>query len=114
LLDLSAHPSFTSADVHTDFIPEHYNTLFPTKVVSDELLCKAAVSLILEEQAAARQAQLQTADPFSPFISHPGFAVNMLLSRRIELKIGETGKCFYLSVINLIFGFCRPFNKFHY
>ncbi|KAK2719343.1 methylcrotonoyl-CoA carboxylase subunit alpha, mitochondrial-like isoform X2 [Artemia franciscana] len=90
LLDLSAHPSFTSADVHTDFIPEHYNTLFPTKVVSDELLCKAAVSLILEEQAAARQAQLQTADPFSPFISHPGFAVNMLLSRRIELKIGET------------------------
>lgn len=51
LLSLSGHPAFEAGDVHTSFIPQHYNELFPPKKgISNQMLCQAALGLILKEQ----------------------------------------------------------------
>lgn len=51
LLSLSGHPQFEAGIVHTNFIPQHHDELFPTKKATPpEVLCQAALGLILKEK----------------------------------------------------------------
>jgi len=68
LIDLARHPEFQAGDVHTDFIPQHYDSLFPPRSVTPSLLCQAALfSCIKDDEAAVAAALACSADPFSPF-----------------------------------------------
>ena len=40
LLDLASHPEFVAGKVDTEFIPRHYDQLFPAETVSDATLCQ--------------------------------------------------------------------------
>ena len=54
LKDLATHPQFESADVHTDFITQHGDSLFPaTPNLSDENLALTAVSYLLSQTGKA-------------------------------------------------------------
>jgi 3-methylcrotonyl-CoA carboxylase alpha subunit len=74
LMDLAAHPEFVKGNVDTDFIPRHYDELFPKKEVSDAQICAANLAVILGEK--------------SQFIN--GIAINSKMARPLELTIGET------------------------
>lgn len=51
LLSLSGHPQFEAGNVHTNFIPQHHDELFPTKKATPrEVMCQAALGLILKEK----------------------------------------------------------------
>lgn len=51
LLSLSGHPEFEAGNVHTSFIPQHYDQLFPeVQRPSGEVLCQAALGLLLREK----------------------------------------------------------------
>lgn len=53
LLSLSEHPQFEAGNVHTNFIPQHYDELFPAKKATrHEVVCQAALGLILKEKMA--------------------------------------------------------------
>uniref|UniRef100_A0A4W4FN27 Methylcrotonoyl-CoA carboxylase subunit alpha, mitochondrial n=1 Tax=Electrophorus electricus TaxID=8005 RepID=A0A4W4FN27_ELEEL len=55
LLSLSGHPCFESGDVHTSFIPQHYEQLFPPPAqASVEETCQAALGLLLHEKEHTR------------------------------------------------------------
>ena len=49
-MDLASHPEFMAGNVDTDFIPRHYQELFPKKTVSDQSICEAAMAVVLQEQ----------------------------------------------------------------
>ncbi|XP_075058296.1 methylcrotonoyl-CoA carboxylase subunit alpha, mitochondrial [Mixophyes fleayi] len=90
LLSLSGHPAFEAGDVHTNFIPQHYNELFPDKKgTSTEMLCQAALGLILKEQLLTNQFNLQWEDRFSPFASSSSRRLNILYTRNLTLMDGE-------------------------
>uniref|UniRef100_A0A8C5M1S5 Methylcrotonoyl-CoA carboxylase subunit alpha, mitochondrial n=1 Tax=Leptobrachium leishanense TaxID=445787 RepID=A0A8C5M1S5_9ANUR len=90
LLSLSGHPAFEAGDVHTSFIPQHHNELFPPKKeTSREMLCQAALGLILKEKALTEEFNLQSEDHFSPFTSNNGRRVNLLFTRSLTLLDGE-------------------------
>ncbi|XP_053315202.1 methylcrotonoyl-CoA carboxylase subunit alpha, mitochondrial [Spea bombifrons] len=90
LLSLSGHPSFEAGDVHTSFIPQHYNELFPPKKeATRETLCQAALGLILKEKALTEEFTLQSEDKFSPFTSSNGRRINILYIRNLTLLDGE-------------------------
>lgn len=90
LLSLSGHPAFEAGDVHTNFIPQHYNELFPPKKgTSNEMLCQAALGLILKEQLLTNQFNLHWEDRFSPFASSSGRRMNVLYTRTLSLMDGE-------------------------
>ncbi|KAI6063090.1 Methylcrotonoyl-CoA carboxylase subunit alpha, mitochondrial [Aix galericulata] len=53
LLSLSEHPQFEAGNVHTNFIPQHYDELFPAKKATrHEVVCQAALGVILKEKMA--------------------------------------------------------------
>ncbi|KAE8603810.1 hypothetical protein XENTR_v10014472 [Xenopus tropicalis] len=90
LLSLSGHPAFESGDVHTDFIPQHYNELFPPKKSTPrEVLCQAALGLILKEKLLTKEFSIATGDPFSPFAFSNGRRINVSHTRSLSLFDGE-------------------------
>ncbi|XP_075717794.1 methylcrotonoyl-CoA carboxylase subunit alpha, mitochondrial [Rhinoderma darwinii] len=90
LLSLSGHPAFEAGDVHTNFIPQHYNELFPAKKeASNDMLCQAALGLVLKEQLLTNEFNLQWEDRFSPFASSSGRRINVLYTRNLSLMDGE-------------------------
>ncbi|KAM5163170.1 methylcrotonoyl-CoA carboxylase subunit alpha, mitochondrial isoform 2-T2 [Mantella aurantiaca] len=90
LLSLSGHPAFEAGDVHTSFIPQHYNELFPPKKgISNEMLCQAALGLILKEQILTDEFNVHWGDGFSPFSSSSGRRINILYTRNLTLLDGD-------------------------
>ncbi|OPJ78993.1 methylcrotonoyl-CoA carboxylase subunit alpha, mitochondrial isoform A [Patagioenas fasciata monilis] len=91
LLSLSGHPQFEAGIVHTNFIPQHHDELFPTKKATPpEVLCQAALGLILKEKMLTNAFRDQSNDKFSPFASSTGRRINMCYTRRLSLLDGES------------------------
>uniref|UniRef100_A0A4W3IUK1 Methylcrotonyl-CoA carboxylase subunit n=1 Tax=Callorhinchus milii TaxID=7868 RepID=A0A4W3IUK1_CALMI len=90
LLSLATHPEFEAGNVHTDFIPQHCNDLFPAKKpLSREVLCQAALGHILQERTQTNTFRAQSHDPFSPFASSNGRRLNVVYIRNLTLQDGE-------------------------
>lgn len=85
LLSLCQHKEFQKGNVHTGFIPDHNQELFPTKTASSELLAQAALASILCEQNSSILNVAHSADPFS---SCSGFRLNHNLNRKVNLVYG--------------------------
>ncbi|KAL7645496.1 UNVERIFIED_CONTAM: hypothetical protein RMT77_003882 [Armadillidium vulgare] len=83
---LSRHPKFEEGDVHTDFIPQHYEDLFPPKETPSSDYCKAALAIILREELEGAKSVAESLDPSSPF--RPGVIqrFNHNLLRTINLQ----------------------------
>jgi len=85
LMDLAGHPEFVAGNVDTEFIPRHYDTLFPVKDLSHSTLCEAVLASILSEN----QAPPAALDMTSPFNSLTGARFNHHLYRTVVLTHGE-------------------------
>ena len=85
--DLCRHPKFQAAEVHTGFIDENYDSLFPKLIPPSDLLPQAALALILSEEMATLKSSLKTNNLFNPFNTETGYRINNLLNRRFELLL---------------------------
>uniref|UniRef100_A0A8C2GES4 Methylcrotonoyl-CoA carboxylase subunit alpha, mitochondrial n=1 Tax=Cyprinus carpio TaxID=7962 RepID=A0A8C2GES4_CYPCA len=93
LLSLSGHAEFEAGNVHTSFIPQHYDQLFPAaQRPSGALLCQAALGLLLREKQHTEIYRTQTSDMFSPFASSNGRRFNVLHCRNLTLQLGDDSK----------------------
>jgi 3-methylcrotonyl-CoA carboxylase alpha subunit len=106
LMDLAAHPEFVAGNVDTDFIPRHYDSLFPKKVVSDANVVEAVMAVILREKQIAPVAAHDATSPFG--LSH-GARTNHCLMRTVDLTtvgdenvsarvVYDSGNCFKITV----------------
>ncbi|KAL9891233.1 methylcrotonoyl-CoA carboxylase 1 isoform 1-T1 [Glossina fuscipes fuscipes] len=93
LIDLANHSEFRAGNVHTGFIDQHFDTLFPPMKINDTDLCKAALSLLLNELQAFQCNNLSRNDPFC---FSPNLRLNYELTRQYQLKIDE--KVYKVSV----------------
>ena len=55
LTDLSKHPEFIKGNVHTDFIPQYNDELFPERHTSHAAICQAALALIFKQTEAIKE-----------------------------------------------------------
>uniref|UniRef100_A0A671SSS7 Methylcrotonoyl-CoA carboxylase subunit alpha, mitochondrial n=1 Tax=Sinocyclocheilus anshuiensis TaxID=1608454 RepID=A0A671SSS7_9TELE len=70
LLSLSGHAEFEAGNVHTSFIPQHYDQLFPAaQRPSDALLCQAALGLLLGEKQNTEIYRNQTSGENASFVT---------------------------------------------
>lgn len=84
---LSSHPKFMEGDVHTGFIEQHNEVLFPpAQPLSSELLLEAALSLLALEGAPSKTSHPYTYDPYSPFRDLSARRVNTSHVRTLCLK----------------------------
>ncbi|POI35978.1 hypothetical protein CIB84_000271, partial [Bambusicola thoracicus] len=90
LLSLSGHPQFEAGNVHTNFIPQYHDDLFPAKKATPlEVVCQAALGFILKEKMLSDAYRDQSSDKFSPFASSTGRRINILYTRKLSLLDGE-------------------------
>uniref|UniRef100_A0A8D0HDV6 Methylcrotonoyl-CoA carboxylase subunit alpha, mitochondrial n=1 Tax=Sphenodon punctatus TaxID=8508 RepID=A0A8D0HDV6_SPHPU len=90
LLSLAGHPEFEAGNVHTNFIPLHYDKLFPAKgATPKEVLCQTALGLVLKEKMMTETFRNQSEDKFSPFASSSGRRMNISYIRNLTLRDGK-------------------------
>lgn len=89
LIDLASHPSFRAADVHTGFIPEHFDTLFPALKVTEAKVFQAALALLIKEQVTAEVNAQLSKRPNNPFNVADGRRLNYVAVRELKLKFQE-------------------------
>ncbi|XP_076246783.1 methylcrotonoyl-CoA carboxylase 1 isoform X2 [Calliopsis andreniformis] len=81
LKDLCSHPCFRQGKVHTGFIKEHYEELFPALCLPSEVAIQAALASILYEEMQLLRSSIRTTDPVNPFASETGLRLNHTLTR---------------------------------
>jgi len=86
LMDLASHPEFIKGNVDTEFIPRHYDQLFPERKPSPQRICEAVLALVLSEN-------LKHATNQDPFYSLVGGRMNHLLLRQVNLVFDGTNFC---------------------
>lgn len=87
--DLCVHPKFQSGQVHTGFIEENFEQLFPKLHTSNEVLIQGALASILLQEMNTLIASLDTQDPFSPFAIETGIRINHVLEKTFHFNVGE-------------------------
>jgi 3-methylcrotonyl-CoA carboxylase alpha subunit len=87
---LARHEYFQKGDVHTGFIPQHFDTLFPKKTISNENLAQAAIGLIVNENNAVLRNALRAGQFNDPFALNNSFRVNSNEIRTV--KFNNEGK----------------------
>ena len=92
LMTLAANGKFVEGDVHTDFIDEHRDNLFPAKPLAAKWIQQAALASVLREVSQAHEAQAASRDPHSPFASLVGKRLNHNYRRTIKLVAGGERK----------------------
>lgn len=95
---MARHEYFQKGDVHTGFINQHYDTLFPKKIVKNEILAQAALGLIINENNAALVNALRAGMPNDPFVLNADFRVNSNNIRTVKFTVD--GKEQQVSVIH--------------
>lgn len=88
LIDLASHPEFQLANVHTGFIDEHFDSLFPPIVISQHQLSQAALALVFNELQAAFSNGNGSQDPFS---AAANARLNYALIRKYSLRANDKG-----------------------
>lgn len=91
LLDLASHPEFASGNVHTNFIRDHYDTLFKSKALDDVTLVQAALAVVLKDKSEEFDRAVEENNQFNPFIVEAAFRVNYEHERKIKLKFKDQG-----------------------
>ncbi|XP_050504133.1 methylcrotonoyl-CoA carboxylase subunit alpha, mitochondrial [Diabrotica virgifera virgifera] len=90
LLDLADHPEFSAGNVHTNFIRDHYDTLFRKENPSLAQLCQAAIATILLDRDLENGQANARKDQYNPFTVESSFRVNYDHDRKIKLKFKDT------------------------
>ncbi|GAB1605366.1 methylcrotonoyl-CoA carboxylase subunit alpha, mitochondrial [Argonauta hians] len=90
LVNLTKHEQFKNGNVNTNFIPEYSSQLFPAHTLSPNLLCQAAVALILHEhQQTLHNTAAHSLDVTSPFNHCMGARLNENYVRKMSLQDGD-------------------------
>lgn len=87
---MASHPSFQAGDVHTGFIDQHFDSLFPPITVSGQTIAQAVVALITNESNAELRNSQQQNNLSSPFTMCDTFRLNSIAQR--EIKMQSNGK----------------------
>lgn len=86
LIDLASHPSFQAADVHTGFIDQHIDSLFPPITVTDQTISQAIGALITNERIEAKKRAVEDGSYGNPFADCDGFRINSNYVRTIDIE----------------------------
>ncbi|XP_074113415.1 methylcrotonoyl-CoA carboxylase 1 [Cotesia typhae] len=89
LKDLCIHPKFKAGVVHTGFINQCKDSLFPELQVPSDILCQAALATILCEDLACLKTAVNCKNPWSPFNTELGFRVNHPLAKQFNFIFND-------------------------
>lgn len=86
LIDLASHPSFQSADVHTGFIEQHIDSLFPPVEISNQTISQAIAAVVTSERNATIARSAKQGHKHSAWMACDGFRINSHLERKFSIE----------------------------
>lgn len=89
LIDLASHRSFQSGDVHTGFIEQHIDSLFPLIKISDQTISQAIAALLTHERNATIARSIEQGYQNSAWMSCDGFRVNSHFERKLNMESND-------------------------
>lgn len=92
LLDLASHPEFASGNVHTNFIRDHYDSLFKKDLLDDTTIVQAALGLVLKDKSEELETAVGDSNQYNPFIVEASYRVNYEHQRIILLKFKDQSR----------------------
>jgi 3-methylcrotonyl-CoA carboxylase alpha subunit len=88
---ITAHPVFVAGGIDTGFIAQHAGELLRQPPAPPaEVLATAALTIVLDEQAAAAKEAAASADPYSPWHVHDGWWLNASPERSLSFVADAT------------------------
>lgn len=96
LLDLANHPEFQAGNVHTNFIPDYYDTLFRDDTPSNDNLIQASVASVLWEKSLEETESISRKDCYNPFVVESNYRINHKHSRDIKFLLKDKGKITFI------------------
>lgn len=90
---MASHPSFISGDVHTGFIDQHLDSLFPPIEISEQTISQAIAAIVTNERVTTHKRAIKKGGAGSPFTACDGFRINTFLERKLDVESnGQTYK----------------------
>jgi 3-methylcrotonyl-CoA carboxylase alpha subunit len=84
---IAAHQAFTEASPDTGFIERHADDLLPKlQPAGNDVLAMAAIGLLCERMASAREKARRSNDPWSPWTSQNGWRLNEEARETVGLR----------------------------
>lgn len=83
---MASHPSFQAGDVHTGFIDQHLDSLFPPIEVSEQTICQAVAAMTVNEKIASQKLAVRQGRASDPWTACDGFRINSYHEREIKLE----------------------------
>ncbi|XP_012274528.1 methylcrotonoyl-CoA carboxylase subunit alpha, mitochondrial [Orussus abietinus] len=96
VMDLCSHPNFQKGHVHTGFIDEHSQSLFPKFQVPSNVLTQAALTFILYEEYECLKSIINVKSHIDPFAVEAGFRMNNISMR--TFRFNAQGEEFVIDV----------------
>lgn len=88
-MDLARHEYFQKGDVHTGFITQHFDTLFPQKIINNEVFAQAALGVVINENNAVVVNSVRAGNSNDPFVLNTDFRINSNLARKVKFIANE-------------------------
>lgn len=89
LLDLASHPEFMVGNVHTNFIKDHYETLFRKEEPSEAQICQASLATVLLDKELEDLDSISRRDQYNPFIVESNFRINYQGEKNVKLRFKD-------------------------
>lgn len=89
MIDLASHPSFQSGDVHTGFIDQHLDSLFPPITIPEQTIIQAVAAVVTTERNISISRSITQGCKGSPFAACDGFRVNTIFERKFDIESNE-------------------------
>ncbi|KAG1680488.1 Methylcrotonoyl-CoA carboxylase subunit alpha, mitochondrial [Nymphon striatum] len=88
LMKLGRHPEFVAGNVHTDFISQHNESLFPSEAegLPPAVACQAIVGMVISELMDKMEHAKNANDKFTLFNKGSGYRLNHNLKRSMKFK----------------------------
>lgn len=95
---MARHPHFQAADVHTGFIDQHFDSLFPPQEVSDSVLAHAIAALVTKEKLDSQRWSQGRGEGYNPFAQGDSFRLNHSHIREFKFESNGKGKYQYAYI----------------
>lgn len=77
--------------MHTGFIDQHFDSLFPAQHVSDSVLAHAVAAIVTNENLKSKKISQQRGEGYNPFVRGDSFRLNHAHVREFKLEANGKG-----------------------
>lgn len=90
--------------MHTGFIDQHFDSLFPPQTISDSTLAHAVAAIVAKEKIDTQRESYRRGEGFNPFAQGDSFRLNHAHVRDFQLDFNGTSTNLFIKFESYLIG----------